>query len=73
MVVVTESRRCLEPDCVVIDWFGKLEVQESVGCSGSSDRGAEIQGKVDLAMGTIFCGEWSNEPLLVSTSHPILG
>ena len=57
MVVVAEPRRCFEPDRMVIDWPGKLEVPEGMGCSGPPDRGVEIQGKVDLAMGTVFCGK----------------
>ena len=71
--MVAEHGRCIEPNCVVIDRFGKLEVQESMGCSGSPDRRVEVQGKVDLAMGTIFCGKPSNQMLLVLISQPILG
>ena len=71
--MVTESRRCLEPDCMAIHWFGKFEVQESVVSSGPPNRGVEIQGKLDLAMGTIFCGERSDQLLLVPVSQPNLG
>lgn len=69
MVVVTEHRWRFEPDCVAIDRLSKLEVQESMGCSGPSNRGAEIQGKVDLAMGTIFRGKQLKQlfPVLIST------
>jgi hypothetical protein len=73
MVVVTESRRCFEPDRMVVDRLSKLEVQESMGCSGSSNRGDEVQGKVDLAMGAVFCGKWPNQLPLVPNSQPILG
>ena len=61
MVMVTEPRRSFEPDCVAVDRFGKLEVQEGMGYSGSSYRGIKVQGGVDLAMGPIFCGERANE------------
>ena len=50
---------------MVINWTGKLEVQESMGCPGPSDRGIEVQGKVDMAMGTVFCGKRSKELLPV--------
>jgi len=50
---------------MVIDRFDKLEVQEGVGCSGSPNRGDEVQSEVDLAMGTIFCGKLSKGLLLV--------
>ena len=44
-----------------------------MGYSGSSNRGVEIQGKVDLAMGTIFCGKRLIQLLLVLISQRILG
>ena len=69
MVVATEHRRCFEPDRMAIDWSGKLEVQEGVGCSRPPDLRAEVQGGVDLAMGAVFCGEQSKEPLLVPLLH----
>jgi hypothetical protein len=69
MVVVTEHRRGFEPDCMVIDWSSKLEVQKGMGYPGSSNRGNEVQGEVDLAMGTIFCGKWPKELSLVLIIH----
>ena len=65
MVVVTEHCRSFEPDRMVIDRPSKLEVQKGMGYPGSSNRGIEVQGEVDLAMGTIFCGMWPKEFSLV--------
>jgi hypothetical protein len=72
VVVVAEHRRCLEPDRMVIDWFGKFKVQESMGRPRPSNGGVEIQGRVDLAVGTIFCGKRLNELLLAPISQPVL-
>ena len=67
MVVVTEHRRSFEPDRMVIDRFSKLEVQEGMDYPGSSNRGIEVQGGLDLAVGTVFCGKWPKElsPVLI--------
>ena len=54
---------------MVIDRPSELEVQKGMDCPGSSDRGNEVQGEVDLAMGTIFCGKWSKELSLVPMIH----
>lgn len=69
MVVVTEPRGCFEPDRMAIDWPGKLEVQEGVDLPRPPSRGIEVQGEVDLAMGTIFCGKPLIGLLPVPSSH----
>ena len=58
---------------MVIDWFGKFEVQESVGCPRPPNEGDKVQGRVDLAVGTVFCGKRLNRLLLVPISRSILG
>ena len=57
---------------MVIHWPGKFEVQEGMGCPGPPDRGVEVQNRVDMAMGTIFCGEFVNGIVTGGVTSPLI-